>query len=251
MTQTIERTPGDYSSLAPDFLRAADTVAVNHVDEADLIVTVCDKLVGLSDETKERLTEFLPADIALLRSQQDTPFLIEPFLAINLTEEFGIWALVGNFDQAYDDKKKATNLPTYWDKLKTGTLNRRALTQSVGQLSLRGTEQIVSQSGEDGLFLTDFRVHEQRDSTVVDDRVIYNPTDWLFVESMRREAGLPSLDRHTYTGFPWQMIGDSPVPHTIRANMLYGRPTFVRQDDRNIISAGVRFSKGLIPQPQA
>ena len=141
ITEQINRKPGDYSSFAPDLLMVTDTaVAGNPVDEASLLVTVCDKLVGgLSGEAKERLTEFLPADITALRGQHDED--LEPFLALNLTPRFSLRALVNNFDATYKGKFEPTYIwEPYWgdDKLSLDTLNKRTIGtpfQPIGQLS--------------------------------------------------------------------------------------------------------------------
>ena len=68
----ISRKPGDYSSFLAENLRVTDMLALtNPANEANLIVTVYDKLGLLSGDAKEQLTEFLPADITALRGQHD------------------------------------------------------------------------------------------------------------------------------------------------------------------------------------
>lgn len=251
-----ERIPGDYSAFASEALVPADTtvVADKPTDEASLILTVYDKLGLLNGSTKEQLTESLPADIALLRSQHDED--LEPFLAVNLTPSFGLRALVAGFDNAYAagwGYGKTICTPSHWDGISLNILNKRTVgaSQPIGQLSLRGALLTAQNKfGEPGLILTNFTVKEQKKAAA--GMVLDNQTDWLVKEAMRREAGLPSLDKETITLFPQQPIVGAGDYAYVGSARYFGPSVII---DKTYVGShyrsGVRFSKGLIPQPQA
>lgn len=199
---STERQPGNYAEFAADNLKVNDGSAK---DEAALILTVYDKLGLINPSEKEKLADYLPKDIAELHKQHGES--LEPFLAVNLTPKLGLKALVAAFDGAYKGKHSETYYwSAYWDELDLNMLNRRTVGvafRPIGQLSLRGAVMTAdNELGEPGLTMISQTTDEQRNSAR--GMILHNQTDWLTQEALRREAGLPSLDKRTFTRFPQQ-----------------------------------------------
>lgn len=254
--QIIERTsriPGDYSSFAPDALKPANTMKVGgYVDEARLIVTVCDKLVGgLKGDAGERMQELLPRDIEGLLKEHGR---VEPFLALNLTSGFGLSKLIKNFNTMFRSTKETQPVRfagrRYWEESNFGlhVLNKRTIDTSsspIGQLSLRGAVTAIDNKyDEGGLILTSQTNLKQREYTTGTNLI--NITDWLFLEAKRRLAGLPSLDKDTRTRFsqmPIILTGYAGLVGAVDSNK--GHITVGTSSAAADPKVGVRCSLGL------
>ena len=244
-----KREPGDYSDFAADALRTDSQVSEKAIN-AETIITVYGKLGLLKPGKAEELGDTLPGDIELLCGLYPGEEL-EPFLAVTLTQKFGIRALLAAFDEVYKGQYEKSFCGSYWDNLDLAMLNRRTVGMVDGsatplnQLSLRGAVMTGdSEYGEPGLILPGKTVAEQR--LAATGITLFSGPDWLALEALRREAGILSLDRKTFTRFPQQdevLVGGNS---TVGLASSYGLQADLRaQNVGRYHGVGVRRSVGL------
>jgi hypothetical protein len=130
---------------------------------------------------------------------------VEPYVSLELSEQFGLGALVTAFDAK---AKYATYVyDTLWSKYGPAALNSRR----VGDKSVAGTSSHVSGSAramlldgsndynEPGLHHVGMTYAEQRRAVKGDE--LLTPADYIILQAQRREAGMNQLDKRTFTRF--------------------------------------------------
>ena len=238
------------AGFAPEAPHPVHVAAVGYeaarTDTPELITAVYRKLGVFTPEAAEKAPELLKPAIANLR-ETHASLSLEPFVAIELTERFGLRALVAHFDKAYNGHNKTFVWPGLWSQYDLVSLNRRTIDGQSEPTSdsLRGHVLTIGQNqyNEPGLVDTNKNMDAQRD--FAKNQTLLNVTDWLLLEAMRRENGQESFDTQTVTRFPQMeqktVGGVSFVGFAGsggRRAVLYGSSDWM---DPNV---GVRFSVG-------
>lgn len=175
---------------------------------------------------------------------------VEPYFGIELSERFGLEALIELFDER---QPIATVCDPLWDQYTAGELNSR----QIGVKGVAASSKGLSGScramvlggdkdcGEPGLYFADSNLRDQREAAGKHELV--NPADYVMLNAQRRVAGGALLDPHTVTCFPQLEVkplgGDSWVPTAFLDSgrlRLYGSP-----DDPESYGGGVRISAGV------
>lgn len=237
----------------------------NISERADLAVATYGSL-GLVADKAEALDGFTASFQALHDSLageygSDEPAL-EPFIGIELNDNFGFMALKSAFD-----KRQA--IETYidhpiWDQVSLDELNRRSLDGAAK--TARATSGINGQAlamvlGGDrtdspGLYFISKNLKDQIKAVRTDrinfsknhsatERLLINPADTIVLNAQRREAGQDLLDGQTFGRYVQidkkSALGDSWVP---RSGSHGGRLRFRGSDDVARSGGGVRLSVG-------
>jgi len=180
---------------------------------------------------------------------------VEPFIAIELTDKFGITSLA----KAFDAKKQGQHTRgTYvedelWDQYTPAELNSRRVGQKATTVA-QGSEVLgearamvlgneENTYSEAGLHHTGQNLKNQ--IKAVKDLGLINPADYIILQAQRREAGETPLDTKTFTRFVQlekkSAGGDSYVPNAYWRGVrlgLFGSLELARS------SVGVRLSVG-------
>lgn len=173
----------------------------------------------------------------------------EPFLAVELSPQFSLNALVTAFDAK---QAQATYFyEALWSQYSPAELNTRYMGECVAATSGNGVSGMAramllggDHEAEQGLYFTNKNLSEQVEA--VGRQGVVNPADYIMLNAQRREAGEQLLDAQTYTrfiqlqrkssgGFSWVPNAGSDGGQL----WLYGSGDFARP------SVGVRLSVGL------
>lgn len=232
--------------LAPSLQTARELPIVDTGDRAQLITKVYADMGIFDPEQAEAAPELLRPELnALAKQHPDT----ESFVAINLTEEFGLRALMTAFDREQSSVTPATwYRDNIWDQYDLTNLNRRSVDGDNEPVpnTVRGQVLTVDNNyNETGLVATNKNLAEQREAVASD--TLLNATDYILLQAMRRENGEPLMDRQTWTRFvqmDQKTFGDVS---SVGGALVYDTRLYLK-DSGGIMfdnSGGVRRSVGL------
>lgn len=239
-TRGLSFSPGALPSGADFNITVATELAVATFSSLGL---VADK--GLVTETFGQHMQRLNDEFASGFAAPEVAF--EPFISLDLTETFGLRALVKAFDAKQAEGTYIYD--TLWDRYSARALNSRY----IGAIPRTSNEPVAQARamllgghqpyGETGLYFAGKSLKEQKQA--VGNHQLMSPADYIIVTAQRREAGASLLDRQTFTRFPQldtqRVDGDSLVPY---ASSRDGRVHLGRSFGRADLSNGVRLSVG-------
>lgn len=239
-------------------------------DRADLAVAAYASLGAVTDKDaarkdyRARLQSLHDILAFEQRDRQDYP-AIEPFIGLELPNDFAFGALVSAFD-------KKQSIDTYvldelWCQYKASELNRRTLSKITPAINntdgVRGEALAMLLGGnrdnEPGLYSTNQNLKTQK-KAAKDQKKSYdatherselriaNPADYVIINAQRRENGEPLLDRGTLSHFIQlamkAAIGGSCLPS---ANSFYSRLGWGETDGSADPRGGFRILVGQKP----
>ncbi len=186
------------------FRKTTRSVVVNvgsPADEAALLIKVYTNLGLFGPAYAEGASENLQKDITKLRaSHSETP--LQPLIAVRLSPEFGLSALVKNFNKR---QEKFTDIwSSLWYRYQNdlSVLNRRSIggRNDPADLAVVGMPLEADNSyGEAGLTLMNKTTRQQR--RAIGRGLIANVVDWFALAEIARELGERPIDEKTFTRF--------------------------------------------------
>ncbi len=249
--------------------------------DLDLFMTVYEKL-GLIDD-KEVAAEFITGELVGLRTSQPEGQEIEPFIAIALTEQFGLVALkraydnmpakdgsrppgtyvhgnLWNNDPALERELNGYNQNAY-DLI---ALNSRSVRKSVAPLKVPTARGMLlgtkNTRDELGLHLTGLDYETQQkyvktqektfEKTGQQNLLLLNTADYVIINALRREKGEKLLDKYTFTRFVQMAITSvDGMRLVVRADSDGMRLSLRGSGGYASSNEGVRLSVG--PKPES
>ncbi len=195
----------------PESIFSSQTL--NPADRANLITKVYSDFGIFTPETAEQAPELITPKIEQLTSENPDQAL-EPFVAVNLTQQYGRATLVSAFDQKQEEE--TFTWPDLWNQYNLENLNRRTIDgeePSPGDVRAQLLTPPENDHQESGLQATSKNLKDR--IKFVGSKTLLNLTDYILLQALRREEDSPLMDKPTFTRFaqmdPKTVDGDSYV----------------------------------------
>ncbi len=230
----------------PESIFSSQTL--NPADRANLITKVYSDFGIFTPETAEQAPELITPKIEQLTSENPDQAL-EPFVAVNLTQQYGRATLVSAFDQKQAEDDQTWVYDDLWGKCDLANLNRRTIggeEPKLGDVRAQLLTPPENTHNEPGLqAVGEWAMTLKEQAEFAKGKTLLNVTDYILMQAMRREEGVPLMDLPTFTRFIQMDTKTVDGGSCVGGASVYGSRLFLdRSNGLASDGSGIRLSVG-------